>query len=585
MDVKIESLFKLAGNSNSYQFKLLILTFLIWVNLNILGISIGFLEKSPEVTYYDSNHDKYVNSSLNSTICEWKNNYTIIKNYTHSIITTFDKDCDPLSIGLLGSSIFMGNLVGSFIFQYVVDRYGRRKTVIIFFIPYLLSLLLAAVAPNIILLYIILCFSDLFAVSLSFSTYLLSTEITSSKYRSIFGSLINSAFGICGILYTIYYEYIGNWRYVFALCCFSNIIFLLCFIFTSYESPRLYLTKKDFTNFIVYLKKIAKANGKLLNFETRITEENNYYKECYDYVKLQTNKFAQDSINTNSETNYQENLIKDPYQVDASDNYNYSSGSEKEENNNKIFLDLDANEEAVSDSLPAKIYNDKNHKNKNKLKNKKFTMLDFFKYRSIRYKFLSLCFIWMTSSGCYYGLSINLKNLAGDVYMNGIMNYLFEIIIYIVSGYLINLKYFGRKNTMIIFYLISNVGFILYIYFKFDATITNFILFAARLGVAANYVILFTYTLEILPSPARAKGFGVNNAVSKISPVIFPVLLEIFPKAIFYVFLIMNLICLVLLIFFLPETLGQPLKELIEEDEKLLKIEADKDEKMSDEDF
>ena len=205
---------------------------------------------------------------------------------------------------------------------------------------------------------------------------------------------------------------------------------------------------------------------------------------------------------------------------------------------------------------------------KNSKKNKKeFSFVDFFRYPSLRKKFFSLCFIWLTSSGSYYGLSINIKNLAGDVYLNGIFNYFFEIIIYIVAGYLINIKYFGRKKIMIFFYLISIIGFVEYISFNFSDKIINIILFSSRLAVAANYVILFTYTFEIYPSPARGRGFGLNSAVSKFTPVIFPILMEILPKIIFYIYLLINSICLILLIVFIPETLGKPLKELIEEQE------------------
>jgi len=205
-----------------------------------------------------------------------------------------------------------------------------------------------------------------------------------------------------------------------------------------------------------------------------------------------------------------------------------------------------------------------NDKNSDK---KEFSIIDFFRYASIRYKFLSLCFLWLTSSGSYYGLSINIKNLSGDVYFNGMVNYAFEILIYIISAYMINLKIFGRKITMAIFYSIANTGLILYLFFSLNEAITNLVLFIVRLCVAANYVILFTYTLEIYPSPARARGFGINNAVCKLTPVIFPLLLEIFPKIIFYIYLLMNLICLLILLAVIPETLGKPLREAIEEDD------------------
>jgi len=585
MDEKVESIFQLAGNSNYYQYRLSILTFLIWINVNTLSISVGFLEKSPDIKYYDTRSHEYIDTSLNSTICQWDNNYTITKNYTHSIVTSYGYDCDPLWIGIFGSSIFTGDLIGSFIFQYLIEKFGRKRTFVLNAIPYLLSLLAICFTPNYISIVVFIFFSELFSENIIFSTYLISTEITSSESRSIFGSFINSATGVCGILYSVYYKYIGNWRYCFLVCFGSNLIFFVLFFIYSFESPRFYLIKKDFENFIETLRKIAKVNNKLELFDKMIKEENSSYKDIYEFLKEitikpnkeknkqnekvvlddQANIQIKDKPHNESLKNMKEEPIQKKSFQTSSNGHNTDLLIKKTNNKAKIgnketFIDLDGNDSSIDLNI---------NSNFNNIKNKNFSVLDLFRYASIRYKFLSLCFIWLTASGSYYGLSINIKNLSGDLYYNGIINYAFEIMSYYFTGYLINRKFFGRKNTLCIFYFISIIGLILYIFYKFDDAVTNFILFIVRLCIASNYIILFTYTLEIYPSPARARGFGINNAVCKFTPVIFPILIEIIPKVIFYIYLLMNLCCFLLLIVFLPETLGKPLKELIEEEENL----------------
>lgn len=575
MDEKIESLFELAGNSNRYQYRLSLLTFLIWVNLNILAVSLGLLEKPPEIQYYDSVRNETIQSSLNSTICEWKNNYTFTKNYTHSIITSFNHDCDPIWIGLLGTSTFLGNLIGCFIFQYLVEKLGRKKTILVNSIPFLLSIITIIFSPDYVTLVVCFFFSELFCVNIVYTTYLISCEVASSKKRSTFGSFINSAFGICGMLYTIYYKYVGNWRHVFAIAFGSNIIFIIAFILSSYESPRFYLVKKDFDKFIEALKNIARVNKRQDIFEEKLADKDSEYRQAYDFIKAHFDKTNHNRPTLNDKKITQ---IKQDNVMDSQESSKTEIGINTlmKESENSPNLNASKSEKFSDDFVSNKL---KQHEikedgssinfilDKTNHKKKRFTILDFFRYASIRYKFLSLCFIWLTSSGSYYGLSINIKNLSGDVYFNGIVNYSFEIVIYIISGYLINQKIFGRKKTMIVYYVIANIGLTLYVFVSLDQAVTNLVLFIVRLCLAANYIILFTYTLEIYPSPARARGFGINNAVSKLTPVIFPVLMEVLPNIIFYIYLLLNLICLIILIVAIPETHGKPLKETIEEEE------------------
>ncbi len=573
IDEKIESLFKLAGNSNIYQYTLLLITSLIWINLHNLSVTVGFLEKLPDITYYDNNSGKFIESTLNSTICNWKDNYTITKKYSHSIVTSFGYDCNPLWIGFLGSSIFLGNLLGSFIFQYIVEKIGRKKNLVFSSIPYVTCMFIIIFTPDYINCLIFFFFSEIFCVNISLSAYLITSEVSSSENRSIFSTIINSGYGLCGIVYTILYKFIGNWRIVFSISLGSSILIILSLIIFSYESPRFYLEKKDFYTFIESLRKIAKTNKRLDLFDKEIKIQDSPYKEAFDHLKdylINENK-AKDTLRYSPDRNY----LSSGCDTDEGTKYhvnNKKSINNKKDPGNKNIIKDDvkmckenlSNFEDNLSSINIKI----NLFNNNK---KCFSFLDFFKYASIRYKFLSLCFIWFTSSGTYYGLSINIKNLNGDFYINSIINYSFEILIYMISGWMTNLKFFGRKTTLGLFYLLANTGMIMYIFFQFEQTFTNFLLFTIRLCIAANYGIIYTYTLEVYPSPARARGFAINSLLSEFSSVIFPILIEILPGNVFYIFLMINLICLLLLLIILPETYGKLLRELIEEEDESLK--------------
>ena len=87
-----------------------------------------------------------------------------------------------------------------------------------------------------------LLFVGLFCNLLCYSSLVVSEEIISSRRRSLFSSVINTGYGLCGIMYSIIFMYVQNWRYdfyiliglslftdliIFSLELFSNLINLI----------------------------------------------------------------------------------------------------------------------------------------------------------------------------------------------------------------------------------------------------------------------------------------------------------------------------------------------------------------------
>jgi len=89
----------------------------------------------------------------------------------------------------------------------------------------------------------------------------------------------------------------------------------------------------------------------------------------------------------------------------------------------------------------------------------KYGFFSLLVYQSQRYIFLIMCVFWFSTSGIYYALSVNLKNLKGNIYLNGIIIYISEIFSYIVAAILMNIKYFGRIYSLLIFLILCFVVF------------------------------------------------------------------------------------------------------------------------------
>ena len=169
--------------------------------------------------------------------------------------------------------------------------------------------------------------------------------------------------------------------------------------------------------------------------------------------------------------------------------------------------------------------------------------------------------------GNYYGLSIYLKKLPGDIYFNGIVIYTFEAFSYFFAGYVVNIKWIGRKGTLSTFYTIAVLGFACLSLLELEDFYIITLTFISRFAVAGVYNVFFTYALELYPTPVRALGFGINSLFAKIGAIIFPMLIEVVSEYIAFVFVSMNVICLGLMLF-MPETNGISLKDEIEEEEE-----------------
>jgi len=188
-------------------------------------------------------------------------------------------------------------------------------------------------------------------------------------------------------------------------------------------------------------------------------------------------------------------------------------------------------------------------------------------YKSQRYIFLMMCFIWMTISGIYYSLNVNIKNLKGNIYVNGCLIYACEVIGYLSGGFLMNIKCLGRIYSSMIYLIICFFVFITLIIGNFDdynEAIGNFV---ARFSISGIYTIIYTYSTEVYPSPLRTMGFGTNNFCGRLGIMAFLLIIELLGNKIYYFFLVLCLIC-IKLFFYLPETYDKPMINYIPEEKE-----------------
>jgi len=213
-------------------------------------------------------------------------------------------------------------------------------------------------------------------------------------------------------------------------------------------------------------------------------------------------------------------------------------------------------------------FNQQNKLDANNQNQNNHNVLSLIKYPSQRYIFLFMCYMWFCTSGVYYGLTINIKNLPGNTYITGIVMFFVEAISYILSGNLINISFLGRKKTMMIFYIISLISYLIIIIFGIKDYWLTVLSLCARFCVSGVYTIIYTYSTEVYPTVVRSNGLGLNSVCGRVGGMLFPVLIEILHEKINYFFAGLNIGALAI-IFILPETYGKILTDNIPEENQI----------------
>ena len=513
-DEKIEKLLSYAGNEHKYQYFVLAIFLFLWMNCNFMAVVLPYLERQPLIRYTDENNITHTNRTLTNEMCG--KNYEILERFGYSWLSEFGIECDKFIIGLIGVFTFIGNTMGSVVFSIITKYLTHKRILLISSIGFSISIYICTIIYSINYFYwifICLIFVGLFGNCLCYSSLVVCEEIVSSQKRSFFSSIINMGYGLCGIMYSLIFMYVQNWRYDFyILIGFSLFLGLLIWLFV-YDSPRIYIDNKDMNTTKKILEGIASFNG---------------LKEEY-LEKIESDEGKQ--------------LINEIL------DYNYENGIEMKE------INTDNNKET-------ELINVDEEKSK---KNTKITAFSSLKYPSLRYKFLILCVLWFGTRSTSNCIALSSKALPGNYYYNIIFLFIFESSAYYVSGILINIKSLGRRGALWSQYIIITISFLLLSFMKLSDTFELGLNIIIRFSAAAIELVFYTYTLEVYPTPVRSVNFGMNVTFGNIGSILSPLVYEYLPSWLFMLIFAFFSILHAFLLIFLPETVGRPMIESIEE--------------------
>ncbi|XP_077977092.1 organic cation transporter protein-like [Glandiceps talaboti] len=235
---------------------------------------------------------------------------------------------------------------------------------------------------------------------------------------------------------------------------------------------------------------------------------------------------------------------------------------------NKVVLPEDIFDESWKPSIE-----DEQRRKEETASGSRFLVFELFRLPNMRKKTLILVYNWIANTLVYYGLSFNTSNLGGNDFVNCFLAGAVEVPAYLLGIVIMDNRRLGRRWSMFYTMVIGGIACITASfvppcgkYLWLGITITMI----SKFSITCSFGMVYVYTAELFPTPARSLGVGLCSMFARIGGIVAPQLLLMsslwknLPAIVFGVAAIIAGI----LILPLPETRGKKLPETMEEGER-----------------
>lgn len=433
-----------------------------------------------------------VNQSWPTKECDkgWQFDRT---NYDATSVTRWNMVCkDGQFSSLVLSLIFIGDVIGTPLYGFMSDKWGRKPTFLFMALVLSVSDIGSTLSPDFSLFLILravngACMSTVYSVG-----YIILLELVNPSMRTRMNGIATTSWtmGLCLLPVIAYFT--RHWVRLSVVTSVTAAGLLLYWKILP-ESPSWLISQERYEEAAKIMAKISKANGK----------------------KAHEGTFLLDKI--------------------------------------KRFGEIEKKQKAGE---------------------LKATPLDFFKYPTLRKRFLLVTICWVGNSIPYFGLQMNVKNLAGNEFFNFFLVSLIEVPAHFSTW--LFMERIGRRWCSVCAFALSTVACTLPVVFPPEYSSIGVIAsLLAKAGTSSAFMTLYQQGPELFPTSLRGVGLGMACTIGTGSTLIVPYIVYLSKYAFFIPFLTFAVISFLSAIcaMFLPETLNKKLPQTVEDAENFQKNE------------
>nr|KAI8758142.1 organic cation transporter protein-like [Biomphalaria glabrata] len=150
--------------------------------------------------------------------------------------------------------------------------------------------------------------------------------------------------------------------------------------------------------------------------------------------------------------------------------------------------------------------------------------------RTLLFRCLAIFINWCVASVVFYGLSLNIGNLTGNLYFNFFLFALVEVAAYFVC--LVFLDSFGRRRLQCCSMLLGGVACLLSLFpvmygGEGETWLTVALSMIGKFGASAAFAVIYFYTAELFPTVIRNSGLGLSSVMARIGGILAPYIADL----------------------------------------------------------
>ncbi|KAK7503321.1 hypothetical protein BaRGS_00005586, partial [Batillaria attramentaria] len=201
--------------------------------------------------------------------------------------------------------------------------------------------------------------------------------------------------------------------------------------------------------------------------------------------------------------------------------------------------------------------------------------LQYMKHPNLVIRSIIICFNWSVVAMTYYGLSLNVDNLVGNVRVNFMLSNTVDLVGCVIAWVLLDRV--GRKRLHFGLMLVCGVALLATIfvvmYGSSDiAWLTTALAMVGKLGVSGAFSVIYLFTAELYPTVIRNFGMGCSSTIARVGSALSPYIADLgvyvggqFGKALPLIIFGAFSVTAGGLSLILPETLNRKLPDTIED--------------------
>lgn len=155
---------------------------------------------------------------------------------------------------------------------------------------------------------------------------------------------------------------------------------------------------------------------------------------------------------------------------------------------------------------------------------KKGSIQDLFKHRTIRLWTLAFLFIWFTNALVYFGLSFLAHDIHSNIYLSMVLLMIIEFPAVVIAGYVGNIT---RKYYLIGILILGGFCSMGASFAKTGGWIKMSTAIMGKMSITGSFALIFVYSGEIFPTPLRTTGIGLCSFAARIAAMTAPYLLRL----------------------------------------------------------